>query len=64
MTRFGGGCHINLDHRSIGNYVEDGTPKIHFIRLKGILEESIDYYLSADKSDFITEVRVSQIKPY
>ena len=64
MTRFGGRCHINLDHRSIRTVVEDGTPKIHFIHLKDILEESINYNLSADKSDFIIEVRISQIKSY
>ena len=45
-------------------YVEDGTPKIHFIHLKDILEESINYNLSADKSDFIPKGRVSQIKSY
>ena len=64
MIRFGGGCHINLYHQSISNYVEDGTPKIHFIHLKDILEESINYNLSANKSDLIAEGRVSQIKPY
>ena len=64
MTRFGGGCHINLDHQSIRNYVEDKTLKIQFIHLKDILEESIDYNLSANKSDFITEGILSRIKPY
>ena len=64
MIRFGGGCPINFEHRSIRNVVEDGTPKIHFIHLKDILEESINYNLRADKSDFITEVRISQIKQY
>ena len=64
MTSFGGGYHIHLDHQSIRNYVEDGTPKIHLIHFKDILEESINYNLSANKFDFITEGRVSQIKPY
>ena len=64
MISFGGGCHINLYHQSMRNYVEDGTLKIQSIHLKDILEESINYNLSANKSDLIAEGRVSQIKPY
>ena len=64
MTIFGGGFHINLYQQSIRNYVEDGTPKIHFIHLKDILEESIDYNFRANKFDFIAEVILSQIKTY
>ena len=64
MTRFGGGCHINLDHQLIRNYVEDGTLKIHFIHLKYILEEPINYNLRGIVFDFIEEGRISQIKLY
>ena len=64
MKRFGGGCHIKLEHHFIRKYVEDGTPKIHFIHLKDILEEPINYHLRANKFDFIVEGRISQIKPY
>ena len=64
MTRFGGGCHINLEHQSIRNYDEDGTPNIQSIHLKDILEESIHYHLRENKFDFIAEGRISQIKPY
>ena len=64
MTGFGGGCHTNLYHQYIRNYIEDKTLKIQSIHLKNILEESINFNLSANKSDFIAEGRVSQIKPY
>ena len=64
MTRFGGGCHINLHHQPIRDYVEDGTFKIHFIHLKDILGEPINYNLRGIVFDFIEEGIISQIKLY
>ena len=64
ITGFGGGCHLNLYHQSMRNYVEDETLKIQSIHLKDILEESINYNLKSSKFYFIVEGRISQIKPY
>ena len=64
MTRFGVGFHINLYHQTVRNYVEDGTFKIHFIHLKDILEEPINYNLREIVFDFIEEGIISQIKLY
>ena len=64
MTRFGGGCHIRLDHQSIRNYIEDGILKIQTIHLKDILEESIYFNLIPNEFNFIAGVRISQIQTY